>query len=80
MADRAEVDTGKVLRFTCAEHGEVWSESVVCSHDVETTMKRVTMAHFEPYGAACKAQMTVDLLDADTMEPLDTSKWSRVYG
>lgn len=60
-----------IARFTCTEHGEIWSATVHCRHEIEDEMRRVADGHGKPYGAECKAVINIDLLDAETMEPVE---------
>lgn len=70
----AEGRAGQVVRFNCDDHGELWSEAAYCQHDIDAVIAKVTAAHFEPYGAGCKAHMTVSLLDADSLKPNNHSR------
>lgn len=65
---------GRLVRFTCEEHGEIWSAAVWCSHDIEAEVRTVAEAHRKPYGAACAAVLNVELLDAETMQPADPTQ------
>jgi hypothetical protein len=63
------VNSGRVIRFTCDVHGEVWSAAVYCQHDIDAEMRDVSLGHRKPYGAGCSAVMHVELLDAETLQP-----------
>lgn len=70
------MSVGSVIRFTCEEHGEIWSAAVYCQHDTEAETRAVADGHRKPYGANCSAVITVELLDADTMQPRSVERHS----
>jgi hypothetical protein len=78
MAEDATRDQGKLLKFTCDEHGHLYDGAVFCVHDADTLTRSVMDAHRATYGADCKSPVTAELLDLDTRTPIPggQSRWS----